>query len=158
MKNRIQNIITSMPGITAFEWGNMSSFNLTQDDQVNFPVCLMLPSFERSTPLKGGLVLTIHTVTLLFVTQSELSDDYAITRVTTVDSMRDLAKSFVYYLYQDIKALSQPENVTEWFIHSLNPQDKYDFDAFFNAFDVNVDGVGLTVEIPVREKIEDCLL
>lgn len=163
MRTIIENIITGMtdPGDPAFfEWGVLPEFNLTQDENTLYPAVCMLPVIVQGELPQQSIksVINVYTVTLLFVNKTELDDTWNLPKYNVVKEMERIAIKFLGLLIKDIRDLRNNSKVLTWMLHSLNPEDKLDFEQFFNFFDTNVDGKGITINIEMREPLENCLI
>ena len=171
VEERIQAIIDSMDPSPTFLWGTVFEHNLVLDSLANgqplpltlplsldsgFPVVLMLPPIIEGMPTTHKRVLNRYVVTLLFVDKIELLEEQDTTGKSKVQAMRDLAFNFLGKAIAYVDALQQPQAIENYLLHAPNPDDKLNPDEFFNQLDINVAGYGLTFDLPVLEKIQEC--
>lgn len=158
MKNRIQNIIENDMTLT-YRYGVMHSFNFEADENF-FPAVFMLPIIqEGELSESGNHFINTYTAVLLFCTPGGLAEDMQTTHPDNVTAMRQLSLDFILRLHNSVKASKRkPNQVNAYMIGSMDPTDRKDFDQFFNAFDSQVDGVGLTVSVTLQETPAECLV
>lgn len=154
MRTRIETIVNALPA--TFVYGVMSDFNFATDGSP-FPVVCMLPALIEGEATQSHYLHT-YTVVLLFVTDGSIGSTTA-QRATNVENMLELAKEFLAELIKSINAEKRRESrVLGWLFHSLDPEEKSDFNQFFNAFDQQVDGYGLTVRVNLLEDPANCIV
>ena len=158
MRTEIQEDISAIADINTFEWGNMAEFNLNADSNL-FPAALMLPPFVEKTAKSTGKYLATYTVTILFIQKTNLSDDMDQTQYNAVDQMRGYANTFIdktVKRFGSVPKGNRETGVHGTLIHSLDPSSKLDPNAFFNVFDTNASGVGLTITVSRYEAANEC--
>lgn len=174
MRDRIEGIVkdtdlTTGLGLSNFFWGDMAELNkeidsVPIDDTNLFPVVCMLPSFISGGPSPRGRGVAVkmynsYLVTLLFLTSTEFLQDQNTAGYTAVKAMEDLGKTFISKLMLNLSTFKDPfTGLKSYTFHGLNPYEKKDMQWFFNVFDANVNGVGMTIEIHILENLEDCQL
>ncbi len=159
VENRIQAIIANMTNPPLFLWGSVFEQNLIldkQDETTGFPCILMIPPFVEGEVATHGRALHRYIVTLLFVDKIDLLEEQNTTGKSKVQEMRSLAAEFMGEAVKYIDALPQQEGIEKYLFHSPNPDDKMNPEEFFNQFDINVAGYGVTFDFPIVEKIESC--
>ena len=160
MITRFETIINAMPEIKYFEWGILPEFNLTQDENIEFPVALMEPprildGFKKPRDLKR--VINVYECDLLILKKSEFDDDYKITRKERFIALKDLAISFVEELMKNLRDVPLSD-LQGWETEPVYQEadSKYK-SGYFNIFDSNVDGIRLKVVVSMCEELSECL-
>ena len=159
IEDRIQAIINNMTTPPLFLWGSVFEQNLLLDQQeetTGFPCILMIPPFVQGEIKNYGTVLNNYVVTLLFVDKIDFLEDQNTTGKSKIQQMRTLATEFIGQAIKYIDGLGQAERIQSYLFHSPNPDDKLNPEEFFNQFDINVAGYGVTFDFPVVEKVESC--
>ena len=154
-------------GHTTFLWGSMANINrdLTFIDPDSlYPVCCMVPDLISIQPNPKGVgvakkMYIKYVSILLFLSSSEFLGDQNTKSFSAVEAMKEEALKFLskleLYIAQNFKdTYSQVALAT---VHSLNPYDKDDYSAYFNQFDTNTDGVGVTIELDLLQTYVDCV-
>lgn len=142
-----------------FLWGSVFEQNLIldkQDEVDGFPCILMIPPFVEGEVTTHGRALNKYIVTLLFVDKIDFLEEQNTTAKSKVQEMRSLASEFMGEAVKYVNALHQQETIQSYLFHSPNPDDKLNPEEFFNQFDINVAGYGLTFDFPIIEKIGSC--
>ena len=169
MRTRIQNIVNSPDpdgiNIPNFYWGDMPYFNLkldehSVDDVVGMTAVLMLPPFIQGDIGNEMYIRANHTyiIPLIFCKTSEMDEDLDTTGYAIVTEMTALAAKFVSRLVKDLKNETDPRSqLISYQIGPMDPNDRRNYSAYFDGFDINVNGVLLMLQVRMIEDFEDCL-
>ncbi len=156
----VSNIALTMTGTPKVYWGAGYEHNLILDGvetAETFPIILMYPSIVKFEMDDYGSTQTMYIVTLSFITKTPVLEDQDTKSKATIQSMRAMAFEFSSKAKEYMKSLGN-QNVfpSSGLIHSIDPIKKLDTNMFFDQYDLNVGGCGLTIEIPYLELIKDC--
>ena len=158
MRAEVENIIGEIGEIKTFQWGIMPEFNLLAD-HAELPLAFMIPPVVFRKAKTTSQYLSTYMVTVLFLKQTQLSDAIDTTKYEAIKEMRELANTFTDKMvkkYGPAPSKTRETGVDNIIIHSPNPDDKTDINAYFNLFDTNLSGVGVTMDVSVYEKATDC--
>jgi hypothetical protein len=160
IEDHVKAIAATMSTPPTVFWGAIYEHNIALDDaqlSTNFPVILMYPPIVKVDIREYGMVLNEYVVVLSFIDKIAHAEKQNTVSVATIKAMRALAFEFISKAKDYVDGLgAQKETVRDALLHSLDPTKKLDTDMFFDQYDLNVAGYGLTISIPILEKIKEC--
>lgn len=160
----IEAAVTSITDTPAFLWGIPHDFNERLDDYSEDTFVLMLP-VEAMKPdgvsIKYNQIPFDYMVSMSVMKKTHFADAYQNDRALVLEEMRTLCQEIIGRVYVALTGQTNAALIDYWISEpekfTLLDSKNHPQDAYFNNFDLNLDGVQLTMKINMIEKAPVCI-
>jgi hypothetical protein len=150
----IKAAVESIADAPTFMWGIPSDFNERLDDKSGERFALMLPYESEITEgqrMQMNLIPLTHTISIGVVKRTAFTLEYDTARAEVLEEMHTLAQEILGRVFVAIQSLRNAKIEAAYFTE-LKRFGMDGLGAYFNQFDINADGIQLTIII--SEKVE----